>query len=647
MNGTFMQNYSPSDSEFNPNENLKNTKNPEITILIFPAELLVHIFQFLSAIDLARISLVCTAFKNAAENNILWKSLTKKYLSTAILETNTHYYSYIKENYPRVIELQKSLSEFSSKLLEQKKVDNENKETILFKKPMVLTQKVKNELVLTLIKALTALIRNDLDIALINNFGDIIKVFCANPPAYDLWRDGTGIDYSDTYFKYHAQHLNDEKFLVQMLITIIINSDSIRCLASLSQKVFHDRIPNFIIEAIGDDSAQCLQLLIDKMDRTEVSKKISELVKIETYKKLIKRKANTLPVLLRVLTVQNVFELTKNLIRSKDMTQVSYQYFFQFLPKEIDYSGLLDTFIEELTATKEQTRKEALLNSIEALLKEVQNKAAANTLQNKCYLHQAANNNADLFKIFLKSGLFEINQQDEEGKTALHITVKNNNIETTKLLIIAGADPNIADKQSCIPLHYVTQTQWQPKAFTINHEKFTSSSDSYESLEYNQIPIIRILLQTPSIDVNKENSSGHNALYLAAFNYNLPAVNLILEYQSDDNEVMKVFSAISKLEPPKQTVELLAYINIKNALQNYLTNKKVYLLESQVTELQTENKTIKEENSNLIGENEFLKKEFGNILLRLEKLEKQTLKTENEHDKINPTTNNARMFGRF
>lgn len=49
----------------------------------------------------------------------------------------------------------------------------------------------------------------------------------------------------------------------------------------------------------------------------------------------------------------------------------------------------------------------------------------------------------------------DINKQDELGQTALHIAVKNNDVDVINMLIKRGADANIKNCNGLTPLQYM------------------------------------------------------------------------------------------------------------------------------------------------------------------------------------------------
>ena len=57
---------------------------------------------------------------------------------------------------------------------------------------------------------------------------------------------------------------------------------------------------------------------------------------------------------------------------------------------------------------------------------------------------------AEIFKVLRQSD-FDINQQDEHGKTALHFAL---NLQIIKILIASGSDVNISDRKGKTPLDY-------------------------------------------------------------------------------------------------------------------------------------------------------------------------------------------------
>lgn len=76
-------------------------------------------------------------------------------------------------------------------------------------------------------------------------------------------------------------------------------------------------------------------------------------------------------------------------------------------------------------------------------------------------LHWAViHGNYSALKIALSRSSTEINKQDEEGKTPLHLAVHANQRRKALLLLRSGANPHIADKYGFLPLHYAMRENY-------------------------------------------------------------------------------------------------------------------------------------------------------------------------------------------
>ncbi len=72
-------------------------------------------------------------------------------------------------------------------------------------------------------------------------------------------------------------------------------------------------------------------------------------------------------------------------------------------------------------------------------------------LQN--HLHEAIANGKSKFAIeLINSGIFNLEQKDHQGRTALHYAAEYNNIEVVTSLLAKGADPNVQNQFGNTPL---------------------------------------------------------------------------------------------------------------------------------------------------------------------------------------------------
>lgn len=140
-----------------------------------------------------------------------------------------------------------------------------------------------------------------------------------------------------------------------------------------------------------------------------------------------------------------------------------------------------------------------------------------------CFLWMAARYGAgnEIIELAIEKGA-DINHRDDEfGSSALHVAIIRNRIETVRILLKNGADPNLK-----------TLMGWTKFPLIISAEK-----NYYE---------ITSLLLTHNADVNQSDDFGDTALLAATMKGNLDIVKLLMQYNADFNKANKAgFSPLS------------------------------------------------------------------------------------------------------
>ncbi len=112
----------------------------------------------------------------------------------------------------------------------------------------------------------------------------------------------------------------------------------------------------------------------------------------------------------------------------------------------------------------------------------------------------AAQNDADQVRQLLGKD-HSPNQEDENGRTGLHIAAMNGNLQIAAILIKAGANLNARDKLGNTALHYAT--------------------------DRNQVDMAQLLLDVGA-EVDPQNRNGMTPLMLAASRGNIEIVRALL-----------------------------------------------------------------------------------------------------------------------
>uniref|UniRef100_A0A1B0DRJ1 Uncharacterized protein n=1 Tax=Phlebotomus papatasi TaxID=29031 RepID=A0A1B0DRJ1_PHLPP len=138
-----------------------------------------------------------------------------------------------------------------------------------------------------------------------------------------------------------------------------------------------------------------------------------------------------------------------------------------------------------------------------------------------------------------KSKPLDINLANDQGMTALHLAVKNHNLEAVKRLVEAGASVKIAERKH-------------------------GNSILHIAVAERAVDIVRFLLQKTKVDVNQMTSSGYTPLHLACVSTETAdskeIVRLLLEHKADpmkanDSRVHQ-FSNLGKAEIKKEIVDM-------------------------------------------------------------------------------------------
>ena len=145
----------------------------------------------------------------------------------------------------------------------------------------------------------------------------------------------------------------------------------------------------------------------------------------------------------------------------------------------------------------------------------------------------------EIVKLLIDSG-YDVNHQDNEGKTPLHITFEHNELDLAETLITQfDADINIRDMNYWTPLHTAIDRGFQSYSKQVS-EKFLQEDLSTE-VKWIQLHAacvqentqnVQILLDAET-DVNHKSSAGHTALHIAVTKDNIDIVTLLHDKKAD------------------------------------------------------------------------------------------------------------------
>ncbi|KAH9499730.1 hypothetical protein Btru_077685 [Bulinus truncatus] len=165
--------------------------------------------------------------------------------------------------------------------------------------------------------------------------------------------------------------------------------------------------------------------------------------------------------------------------------------------------------------------------------------------------------NTSILKILLDKESKVVNHCDSNGLTALHFSVKQKNLDETKLLIQYGANVNMKCNAGNTPLHLAVKNVEVVK-FLLDNDADVNAQNSdgdtallYASQNFSDLPeTVEVLIRSGS-DVNHRNTEGLSALFLAVENAHEATMKVLLDAHCDLND------AVADDQPPKSVLSLV------------------------------------------------------------------------------------------
>ena len=152
-------------------------------------------------------------------------------------------------------------------------------------------------------------------------------------------------------------------------------------------------------------------------------------------------------------------------------------------------------------------------------------------------------NHHEIIKLLIDSG-YDVNHQDIEGKTPLHITFENNEPDLAETLITQfHADTKIRDLNCWTPLHTAIDRGFYTYSEQLSEKFLQQDVDSevrwiqlHAACAQENTQNVQLLLDAGT-DVNHVSSAGHTPLHIAASKSNINIVTLLLDHKADVNSM--------------------------------------------------------------------------------------------------------------
>ncbi len=156
-------------------------------------------------------------------------------------------------------------------------------------------------------------------------------------------------------------------------------------------------------------------------------------------------------------------------------------------------------------------------------------------------LHLAIQRNSDpdLIKLLLVKGI-PLNQKNINGDTPFILAVRNNNTEISTLLLEAGADLFIENKNKQNPMSIALTQPWNAEGSWVSSEKFINARDFagntplHWAVNYDRMDVAQQILALGT-NINQMNNYGRTPLHSAILKENRDMITLLIEKGANTN----------------------------------------------------------------------------------------------------------------
>ncbi|WP_341822041.1 ankyrin repeat domain-containing protein [Wolbachia endosymbiont (group A) of Ischnus inquisitorius] len=198
----------------------------------------------------------------------------------------------------------------------------------------------------------------------------------------------------------------------------------------------------------------------------------------------------------------------------------------------------------------------------------------------------------------------DINAQDKDGVTHLHLAVADNNKESVELLVKCGAKVDVQDKDGLTPLHYAAA--------------------------YGCVEIAEYLVEGGA-NVNAQDKVEHTPLYYALANDNKKLAKLLIKHGAD-RSLIKDEDLIDRLnsmcdQPSEVVPSTFSHSKTHNATETPEKAEKVEKRKAKLKELRTQ---LKDEQK----KNELLKQKIQDLESKNTTLNSELEKTKTKTDEV-------------
>ena len=171
---------------------------------------------------------------------------------------------------------------------------------------------------------------------------------------------------------------------------------------------------------------------------------------------------------------------------------------------------------------------------LETILRQIPDSISQRTCTGSSLLHCCSLSDKPKSMAYLIMNGCNVNIKNDFEETPLHWIAKSGATDSCKLLIVQGANINSEDSDGNTPLHW--------------------------ACEYDNIDIIKILLQSKNLDLNVKNYEGYTPLEIAAMNGNYETVKLLTTCRKNLEIDQKNLRKCAKFGENDQVIKHISFL---------------------------------------------------------------------------------------
>lgn len=189
------------------------------------------------------------------------------------------------------------------------------------------------------------------------------------------------------------------------------------------------------------------------------------------------------------------------------------------------------------------------------------------------------NNDLKSVKLLLAHPAIALNQAMNTGETPLSVAAQHGYFSIMKHLLAKRADPKLANQEGATPLFLASQNGHLSCAeFLLMYGADPNpGSPLVVAAQNGHARIVKLLLESKDIEVDKPHPSGYTALYLAAQNGHSNTIKQLLSKGADPNKKVKGLSPLS-IALRDDHVEVIAQLLNHKDIDPTEVTDKLYIL---------------------------------------------------------------------